>query len=194
MIQINNLTCQFGEKLILDNVTLKLTDNQIYYLSGPMGSGKSLFLKVIATENQINHDYTKFSCCYIGDKRLIFNDISVKDNLYFYQKLFKTSKISCDEIIKYFNFEVNLGKKVSELSEGNKQLLYLICLLMNNQVNVYLLDEPFVNLDQATTNKLVKYLKTVIKNAIIIYTSHTYDNHELYDVHLKIINKRIEVQ
>ncbi len=194
MIAINNLTYRFDNKTVLADISLALMDKQIYYLTGPMGSGKSLILNAIAKGEQVSHDYSELSFTYIGDHRLIFEDLSVEDNLYFYQRLFKITSEERSALLNYFDFEINVNKKVDELSEGNKQLLYLICLLMKKQVQIYLLDEPFVNLDVESTGKLANYLKKISKDAIVLYTSHTYNNPELYDHQIKIVDKRIEVR
>ena len=48
MISVENITVRFGEKLVLDRFSLKMTDAGITALSGPSGCGKTTLLRVLA--------------------------------------------------------------------------------------------------------------------------------------------------
>ncbi|MCP3977959.1 MAG: ATP-binding cassette domain-containing protein [bacterium] len=50
MISIQNLTLQFGKRVLFEDVSLKFTNGNCYGLIGPNGAGKSTLLKVLAGE------------------------------------------------------------------------------------------------------------------------------------------------
>lgn len=54
MIQCNNVSLQFGSRVLFDNVNLKFTRGNCYGIIGANGAGKSTFLKLIAGELEPN--------------------------------------------------------------------------------------------------------------------------------------------
>jgi ATPase subunit of ABC transporter with duplicated ATPase domains len=52
MISTQNLTLQFGQRVLFENVSLKFTSGNCYGLIGPNGAGKSTLLKILAGEHE----------------------------------------------------------------------------------------------------------------------------------------------
>ena len=48
MIEINDLTLEINDRVILDGITLKADDGEIIGIIGPTGAGKTLLLKTAA--------------------------------------------------------------------------------------------------------------------------------------------------
>ena len=55
MITINNLTLQYGKRVLFDNVNLKFDGDRCYGIIGANGAGKSTFLKIINSEIEPNY-------------------------------------------------------------------------------------------------------------------------------------------
>ena len=55
MITVDNLTLQFGKRVLFDNVNLKFDGNRCYGIIGANGAGKSTFLKILNSEIQPNY-------------------------------------------------------------------------------------------------------------------------------------------
>ena len=69
-------------------------------------------------------------------------------------------------------FKEFLLTKVSDLSEGQKRKLILACCLASNS-SIYLLDEPFINLDVDSQEIIMEAMDSKIHNgAAVIFTSH----------------------
>ena len=56
MIQVNNVTVQFGSRKLFDEVNLKFTKGNCYGVIGANGAGKSTFLKVLSVFKTCNYE------------------------------------------------------------------------------------------------------------------------------------------
>ena len=54
MIQINNLSLQFGKRVLFEDVNLKFVNGNCYGVIGANGAGKSTFLKILTGEQDPN--------------------------------------------------------------------------------------------------------------------------------------------
>ena len=52
MITVNNLSLQFGKRVLFDDVNLKFVDGNCYGVIGANGAGKSTFLKIMTGEQE----------------------------------------------------------------------------------------------------------------------------------------------
>lgn len=81
MITVNNLTLQFGKRVLFDEVNIKFTKGNCYGVIGANGAGKSTFLKILSGELDANSGGVTIE----NDKRLAvlkqnhneFDDVSV---------------------------------------------------------------------------------------------------------------------
>ncbi len=55
MISVNNLTLQYGKRVLFDNVNLKFEGERCYGIIGANGAGKSTFLKILNSEIEPNY-------------------------------------------------------------------------------------------------------------------------------------------
>ena len=51
IIEFENISLAYGNRLILDNISFKINEGQIFGMLGPNGVGKSTFLKLLTGEN-----------------------------------------------------------------------------------------------------------------------------------------------
>lgn len=188
-IKVENLTLR-NKKTILENASIVLEENTIYYLSGSMGVGKTSFLNYLAHKYNVYPNASKTKCLYVENERFLFDKLTVRSNLLFYKSLYKTENQDYDHLIYYFGLKDNLSTAVTELSSGNKQLLYLVCSLMNTKANLILLDEPFINLDNKTKESFLDFLEQISKSRIIIFTSHDFQHKNRAYNNIKIENRQ----
>lgn len=185
-IKIENLSKEFNNNLVLKNVNIIFESGKIYGLSGRNGSGKSVFLKMIAglyiqTEGKILFDEKEYNFkkefpkdmgAFI-EKPSFFPDLSGYENL----KLLANIKreINDEEIeraLEIVNLEAEKDKKYCKYSLGMKQKLGIAQAIMENQ-KIILLDEAFNGVDDKSVEKIKKYLLKEKKNdKLIIISSH----------------------
>ena len=191
-IEIKNVSKKFKNNLVLDKVNLTFTTGHIYGLKGRNGSGKSVFLKILAglytpSEGEVLFDNKKFNPKkeYPPNMRALienptfFANMTGSENLKLLAKI--QGKISDKEILEALEL-VNLisekDKKYNKYSLGIKQKLGIAQVFMENP-EILILDEVFNGLEENTVLKLKDYLKEIKKEKIIIITSHQKEDLEL---------------
>ena len=184
-IEIKNVSKKFKNNLVLDKVNLTFTTGHIYGLKGRNGSGKSVFLKILAglytpSEGEVLFDNKKFNPKkeYPPNMRALIENPTFFANMTGYENLKLLAKIqgkiSDKEILEALEL-VNLisekDKKYNKYSLGMKQKLGIAQVFMENP-EILILDEVFNGLEENTVLKLKDYLKEIKKEKIIIITSH----------------------
>jgi heme exporter protein A len=182
-LYIQDLNFSYDNGLIFNNQTHTLSSNRITLLLGQNGSGKSTFLKVIAGLEKPNSGSIRFydnndesvnfngNISYLGHKLALKEELTVQENIKFWQNFYGKAFLS-----REFE-ELGLGKLasmiVSNLSAGQKKKLALYRILISNK-KIWLLDEPFSNLDKKAYGYLKQLLLMRLNNdRIIIITSHS---------------------
>jgi len=180
IIEFQNISLSYGNRLILDNINFKIHKGQIFGMLGPNGVGKSTIFNLITgliTPNsgkiKINgeevNDYPvyfrtkKFKVGYVPQYGGYFNNLTLYDNLKAvgeividYKNLVQ-SKI--DYLINKFELDNVKNIKAKFLSGGQKKKLVIAISLLSDP-RVLLLDECFAALDVLT----IKMLQEIIVN------------------------------
>lgn len=185
IIRINKLTKNYGKNRGINNIELEIKDGEIYGFIGPNGAGKSTTIKTLlnfifptsGSAEILNKDIVKESkeikefTSYVPSEVRYYSEVKVKDLLNYAASFFKDYdreyvKELCDEL------EVELDKKIEELSLGNKKKVAIVQALLSNP-KVIILDEPTNGLDPLIQQKLFKILvKEKAKGKTIFLSSH----------------------
>lgn len=185
MIQIQSLSCHYGDKAVLDTVTLELSEARVGIV-GRNGSGKSTLAKAISglirpEQGRILINGVdvlkdrKAALSAVGilfqnpDHQIIFP--TVEEEISFGLRQLGRSKT--DAAAETSNLLANFGKSnwakrpVSTLSQGQRHLVCLMSVLAMAP-SVIILDEPFSGLDIPTTRALQKRLNQLDQTLIHI--------------------------
>ena len=137
IIEFKNVSLSYGNRLILDNISFKINEGQIYGMLGPNGVGKSTIFNLITglknpnygdviieginvTSLPINERFTKFKLGLVPQYGGVIHDLSMIDNLklvseiHIKQEELREQKIN--KIITQFEFESLLNIKAKDLS------------------------------------------------------------------------------
>ena len=202
-IELKDISVVYGDKMLLNNVNLNIYANELVYLIGKVGSGKTSLIKTLYAEldtrngsvrvtdyrvDQIKRKAIPFLRRKIGivfqDFQLL-SDRNVHDNLRFV--LEATGWKSREDIafrIKEVLNEVGLIQKEfvhpHELSGGEQQRIVIARALLNKP-SIILADEPTGNLDPESSYQIMEILKDIAKDgSCVLIATHQYDLIEKY--------------
>lgn len=190
VIEIKNLTKTYGKSRGIDGVTLSIKQGEIYGFIGPNGAGKSTTIKVLLNlifpnsgEAKIfgldcvtNTTKIKEDLGYVPSEVRYYDDVKVGEIIN-YAKTFKKNidEEYVDHLIK--TFDVDLNKKIFELSLGNKKKVALIQAFIHKP-KLLILDEPTNGLDPLVQQKLFTELIDLKNSGSTIFLS----SHNLTEV------------
>ena len=207
MLHIDSISKTFDGKVILDNVNLKIGNSELKILRGKNGSGKTTFLKIIASLMSFNSGRIFFNdiknckkttlrknIFYLGDTPGFYKFLSPLQNIELGLSLRK-SDISKEKILLTLNkFDLGnyINKSVGIFSKGMLQRLkFAYASLLDWKVG--LLDEPLNGLDDEGVKLFNECIELWIENkqSVLLVTHNTdYIINSKYDT-LYLKNKKI---
>ena len=180
MIEFENISLSYGNRLILDNINFKINQSEIFGMLGPNGVGKSTIFNLITglinpksgkikidgkevNEYPVYLRTKQFKIGYVPQYGGYFGDLTLLDNLRAIGEIVMNNKISINDKIHYliskFELENIKDVKAKFLSGGQKKKL-VIALALLSDPKVLLLDECFAALDILT----IKMIQEIIVN------------------------------
>lgn len=187
LLNVHNLKCHYGEKLLLDDVSFSIEKGDKIGLIGVNGTGKSTLLSIIAFQK----DPESGDCEKIGNVKISYmpQEFAIDENqtiMQFISKVIDNNEIALHEAKSILTkLEINdFEKKICELSGGTKRKLSLGAAL-SKPCDLLILDEPTNHLDCEIIEWLEKYLIKLNK-AILLVT------HDRYFLE-KVVNRIIEL-
>lgn len=192
ILEINNLTIKYGDKVALNNVSFNLEKGKIIGLLGPNGSGKTTLIKAVNGLLSLNIGKiringlnigveTKAIVSYLPERTYLDLEVKVSEMIKFFSDFYLDfKKEKALELIN--NLEVPLNKKIKELSKGMREKVQL-ALVMSREADLYILDEPIAGVDPASREYI---LATIFNNrkigsTVIISTHLIYEVENLLD-------------
>lgn len=187
-LQLDNLTCQRGETRLFSGLSAQFESKQLIQLEGHNGIGKTSLLRMLATLsqplqgnilwNQQNifkqREHYLAQLLYLGHYSGVKNELTVWQNLHFYQQVSNTKQ--GDELIWQALENIGLAgyeeSAVYQLSAGQQKRVALARLWMTNAA-LWILDEPFTAIDkQGRADLTALFDQHCQQGGIVILTSH----------------------
>ncbi len=188
MIEVKNLTKQFGSKTAVKNVSFSVNEGEILGFLGPNGAGKSTTMNMLTgyisstsgtamingidvLEDPIG---AKKHIGYLPEKPPVYGDMTVKEYLNFVYQL-KKSKLPREshlaEICDLVKITDVKNRLIRNLSKGYQQRVGFAQALVGNP-GVLILDEPTVGLDPKQIIEIRTLIKKLGKHHTVILSSH----------------------
>ena len=196
LLKIDHLSCGYGERPVLNGVSLSVREGNAVLIAGPNGCGKSTLLKATVgalplTAGDIAlggesltgksvEERVRLGLGYLRQTDNIFPGQTVEENLQLAgMSLPKTAYAAArDEMLALFDFLVpKLGQRAGSLSGGQRQALALAMVFMRPQ-RLYLLDEPSAGLSPKSAQDIIERVRRFAKedaNRAIVMVEHRLD-------------------
>ena len=175
VIEANNLTKAYGDKLLFDDLEFTLPPGGIVGVIGPNGAGKSTLFKLITGQEKpdsgtikvgetVKLGYVDQSRDDLDPTKNVWEEVSGGNERFYFGK----HEVNTRAYVGAFNFKgTDQQKKVGQLSGGERNRVHLAKMLAAGG-NVLLLDEPTNDLDVETLRALEEALENFAGCAVVI--------------------------
>lgn len=208
MIEIKNVSKKYNKKdKVIDNLSLKINDGEIFGFLGPNGAGKTTTIKMITgildmDEGDILIDNKSISKDAIEAKKRIglvsdnpntFLKLTGIEYLNFIADVYEVPNEERKERIKTLSTEFELynvlNDKIESYSHGMRQKIMVIGTLIHDPQN-WILDEPMTGLDPTASFTLKQIMrKRANDGKTVFFSTHILDVAERLCDRIGIIDK-----
>lgn len=165
-MKIENLSVQYGDRVVFSNFDLEIADGEVICILGNSGVGKTTLIHHITTKAQQ------------GDKKVavafqeprLFDHLTVLENL----KLIGYGEKEIVQVLEKIGLEKKIYSYPNQLSGGEKQRVNFARAFLS-EADLLLLDEPFFSLDVKLKIRLIELLIEEKSKKTIIFVTHDID-------------------
>lgn len=184
MIEVKNVSKQYNNKNVVDNISLKIPKGKITSFIGSNGAGKSTLLSIISrliTKDggqvfiegkeigQWDNGELAKKISILKQSNHINIRLTIKELVSFGRFPYCQGNLSkedwkyVDDAIEYMKLKEIENKYLDQLSGGQRQRAYIAMVIAQNTEYI-LLDEPLNNLDMKHSVEIMKILKSLVKD------------------------------
>lgn len=190
-IRTENLTKVFDGLSAVDQLTLSVTEGEVFGLVGPDGAGKTTTMRLLtaimdptAGEGWVSGHHTvreaeaiKEEIGYMSQRFGLYPDLTVMENIDFYSDIYgvprKGRAAKIDRLLSFSNLTPFKKRHAGNLSGGMKQKLGLACALIHTP-KVLFLDEPTNGVDPVSRRDFWRILYQLLREKVTIFVSTAY--------------------
>ena len=170
-IKMTNIRKSFGDKKVINDVSISIESGELIGFLGPSGAGKTTTIKLLTGQlrqemgtaevlgkdtTTLNHESFR-QIGIVSDNSGLYETLNAYDNLLVFAKILGVDKRKINEMLERVALKDDAKKIVKKFSRGMKQRLVLARALMHNP-KVLFLDEPTSGLDPSTTVEIHKLM------------------------------------
>jgi ABC-2 type transport system ATP-binding protein len=203
-VEVKNVSKSYGQKKIVEDVSLNVSGQEIMGLIGPNGAGKTTNIRMIMDVIKPDSgevlvfgkkfaDDAKNKIGYLPEERGLYKKKTIIETMVYLGSLKGMAggeaKRKAEELLGSVNMLAHKNKKIDELSHGMGQIIqFLVTILHDPQIII--LDEPFNGLDPVNV-KMVKDIILQLKNQgkAIMLSTHRMNEVEELCTRIFMINK-----
>ncbi len=212
-IVATDLVKKYGDRLVVDHVSLEVKRGEVVGLLGPNGAGKttSFYMimglvkpdsgRVTLGETDVTkwpmHGRARAGMGYLAQDASVFRKLSVEENIMAILQLMPMSNANrrerCQELLESFDLTARRKALGMALSGGERRRTEIARVLASNPQFI-LLDEPFTGIDPRQSQEIratVSLLKS-LGIGILITDHNVYETLEIIDRGLILYDGRIE--
>ncbi len=207
MLEIKNIKKYYNSKPVVNDLSFKVTEGNIFGLLGPNGAGKTTTLRIILgillpTSGNVyfngqptNESFYNLTG-YLPEERGLYPKSNVRNILSYLGKLKGVGRAKVEKNINYWLDRLELTQykkyKLEELSKGNQQKIQFISAIIH-QPKILILDEPFSGFDPLNQNIFREIIVELSKERYIILSTHQMDLAESLCNEIVLLNNGKEI-
>jgi heme exporter protein A len=187
-LSFSKLGCSRGGRQLFQGIDCVLESGCWLYVTGANGAGKTSLLRMVCglapiesgdicwsgTPIHDQHHAYRQDLCYLGHLNALQESMTVNENLVFAAALTGTAPdaTQTQEVLAHFGLAGRGQQLVRHLSQGQKRRVALSRLALS-QARLWVLDEPFVAMDEAGVRLLADLIAAhLAKGGLAVLTSH----------------------
>jgi ABC-type multidrug transport system ATPase subunit len=178
MIKARDLSKRFGDKRVLERVSLEVERSDFLLVTGPNGSGKTTLLRLLAglaapTAGELDVAVDRSQIGFASHEPLVYRELTALENLDLYGRLYRVPerRERIGMLLERFGLWDARGERAGSFSRGMLQRLAL-CRAFLHEPDLYILDEPFAALDATGDELLTRELAERRPNATFVVATH----------------------
>lgn len=195
ILQVELLVKTYGQRRVVDGVSLHVEPGEVVGLLGPNGAGKTTTFRMICglarpDSGQVFLQGTEVSqwpmylrartggMGYLPQQSSVFAKLSAQDNLYGVMQLLgfsrKQQRTRCEELLEQFRIQHVRRTPAGRLSGGERRRLEIARCLISDP-RIIMLDEPFAGIDPVTVQNIqviIRELAAGERKMAILITDH----------------------
>lgn len=196
-VELHDITRSFGDRIILDGISLSIARGELFGLLGPSGSGKTTLVKLMTGIDYANKGTVHMlgepmpqlkmlqAIGYMAQSDGLYGELTGLQNLQFFGAMFglkgELLQSRIQTVSKLVALSDHLTKEIAAYSGGMKRRLSLAIALLH-EPELLVLDEPTVGIDPVLRLSIWKELTALSKQGVtIIMTTHVMDEAEKCD-------------
>ena len=206
MIEISNLTKNYGKIKAVDDISFSVQSGEIVGFLGPNGAGKTTTMNILtgyipSTAGVVKvggfdvmeePEKVKSQIGYLPEQPPLYFDLTVLEYLMFVAELKKVQrnqrKLQVDEAMAMMRIGDHANRLVKNLSKGYKQRVGFAQALLG-EPELLILDEPTIGLDPRQIIEMRSLIKSLGKKHTVILSSHILQEVSAVCERVIIINK-----
>lgn len=201
-LELRNIEKSFGEKQVLQGVTIKAQGGRAFGLLGRNGAGKTTSIRILMNVFPANAgevlldgepiDYSRVRFGYLPEERGLYPKKKIIDQLVYFAELKGMKRSDAVKSVDYWLERLGMSeyrnKRLDTLSKGNQQKIQLVTAIAHDP-QIIILDEPFSGLDPVNAMLLKDVVKGEIeKGKIVLFSSHQMNYIEEFCDSIAILN------
>lgn len=187
MIEVKNLSKQYGNHLALDDISFKAKEGEILGLLGPNGAGKTTTMRILTGfippsggsasiagfDVQSESMQVREQVGYMPERIPIYPDMTVEGYVKFWANLRQTDNVRqrVTNVLERVQLDHRRKSLVRSLSKGMRQRLGLAQALVHDP-KVIILDEPTIGIDPQQVIEVRESVQNLAKDHTVLFSTH----------------------
>lgn len=186
MIDVSGLTQSYGNKVVLNDINLSISKNEVCALVGRNGAGKSTFIHsllglipikkgeiLINGNKRKNNKRWKNEIAYLPEKFMLYPSLTGYENIIFFAQAGtgKADSAKIEKILRAVSLWEERSMAIKGYSKGMLQRLGLAITLYQDS-DILILDEPTSGIDPMGRKEILQVLRSLSGKTILLSSHH----------------------